>query len=361
MAEKMKKQRKLVLENGREYVGTGFGADRDALCELVFDTSMVGYQEIVTDPSYTDQIVMMTYPVIGNYGITDEDYESRTPMLGGLVVREYCDTPSNFRYTKTLAELLEENNIPGLEGIDTREVSTTTRDQGVMKALICDADVSHEEAMQRIATWKRNTDLVQRISCKKKWYARTPNPRYSVVAVDCGVRASTIRALNELGCNVTVVPYDTDAETILACKPDGVLISDGPGSPADVPVLFETIRILRGRLPIFGMCMGCSFIAMAGGAKIGKLVSGHHGANQSVRERDTGKVVITTQNHEYAVDAASAWAAGFEVTHVNLLDGSVEGVACMKDRIFGLYYQPDTSSPVYKQFIQMMEEGKRNA
>ncbi len=361
MAEKMTKQRKLVLENGKEYVGWGFGADRDALCELVFNTSMVGYQEIVTDPSYADQIVLMTYPVIGNYGITDDDSESRTPVLGGLIVREYCDTPSNFRYTKTLAELLEENNIPGLEGIDTREVSRQIRDQGIMKALICDAEVSHEEAVERLATWKRNTELVKQVSCKKKWYARTPNPRFSVVAVDCGIRMSFIHALNALGCNVTVVPYDTGAETILACKPDGVLISNGPGAPEDVPILFETIRILRGRLPIFGACMGCSMIALAGGAKITKLVGGHHGSNQPVRVLENGKMEITSQNHEYVVDAASAWAAGFEVTHVNQLDGSVEGIACMKDRIFGLYYQPAADSETYKQFIQMMEEAKRNA
>ncbi|MEG2253455.1 MAG: carbamoyl-phosphate synthase domain-containing protein, partial [Clostridia bacterium] len=187
------KERMLVMENGSTHRGTGFGASCDALCELVFNTSMVGYQEIVTDPSYTAQTVVMTYPLIGNYGITDEDSETRTPTMGGLVVREYCDAPSNFRYTKTLGELLEENAIPGLEGVDTRRINRMIRSEGSQRALICDASTPVEEALERIRAYQLPTDVVSRVSCRKKWYARTPNPLYSVVAVDCGIKLNIIR------------------------------------------------------------------------------------------------------------------------------------------------------------------------
>lgn len=359
MAE-MNRQRKLVLQNGSEFYGMGFGAMNDALCELVFNTAMVGYQEIVTDPNYTAQTVMMTYPLIGNYGINDEDSENRVPTLGGIVVREYCDEPSNFRYTKTLSELLEENGIPGLSEVDTRAITRIIRDEGSMLSLICDADVPLEEALSRINAYEVPHDSVRRVSCKKKSYARTPNPRYSVVAIDCGIKQSMIRALNQMGCNVTVVPYDTSAEEILSCKADGLYISNGPGDPADVPEVIGTVRALRGKLPMFGVCMGHQLMALACGAKTAKLKFGHHGANQPVRILANGKLDIAHQNHSYVVDEASLEGTGLTVTHRNVMDGTVEGVACMEDRMFSLQYDPSDETP-YKQFIQMMEEAKRNA
>lgn len=360
MAE-MKKQRKLVLENGNEYVGTGFGSTNEALYEMVFNTSMVGYQELVTDPGYTARILMMTYPLIGSYGINDEDYESRTPTLGGLVVREYCDSPSNFRYTKTLAELLEENGIPGLEGVDTREICRVLRSEGSQRALICDADVDKEEALARIRAYEAPTDLIQRVSCKKKWYARTPNPRYSVVAIDTGIRLSLIRELNQLGCNVTVVPYDTSAETILGFKPNGLLLPNGTGSPAYAGAVVETVRQLRGKLPIFGVGMGHQILCMACGAKTIRLKAGHNGGNQPVRVLETGALEITSQNHQHVVEETSLEGTGLKVTHRNLLDNTIEGVAHETAKLFSVQYQPHDGGKLFGKFIAMMEEEKKHA
>ena len=358
--EKVVKKRKLVLQNGAEFVGTGFGADTDALCELVFNTSMVGYQEIVTDPGYADQMVLMTYPLIGNYGINDEDSETRVPTLSGMVVREYCDEPSNFRYTKTLSELLEESNVPGLSEVDTRAITRILRDEGSMIALICDADVPSEEALARIRAYVAPRDSVRRVSCKKKSYARTPNPRYSVVAIDCGIKQSLIKALNSVGCNVTVVPYNTSAEEILSCKADGLYISDGPGNPSDVPEVIETIAALRGKLPMFGVCLGHELMALACGAKTVKLKCGRYGANQPVRCVETGKLEIPRQNRSFVVHEASLEGTGLTITHRSVLDNAIEGLSCMEDRMFSLQFTPADDKP-YKQFVKMMEEGKRHA
>lgn len=358
MAE-VRKQRKLVLENGRSFVGRGFGSMNEALCEMVFNTSMVGYQELVTDPGYASQIVLMTYPLIGSYGINDEDHESRAPMLGGLVVREYCDEPSNFRYTRTLSELLEENGIPGLENVDTREICRILRDEGAQRALICDAEVDEAEALDRIRAYEPPRDLVRRVSCRRKWYARTPNPRYSVAAIDTGIRRSLIQGLNRLGCSVTVVPYDTDAETILSFKPDGLLLPNGAGNPADAAEVIETARRLRGRLPILGVQMGHELLALACGAKLLRLPCGHNGANQPVREVESGKMEITSQNHRYAVDEDSLAGTGLRVTHRSLMDGTVEGLANEAEGLLSVQYQP--SEAELKKFIAMMEEGKIHA
>ena len=359
MAE-MRMERKLVLANGAEFYGKGFGSANDALCELVFNTSMVGYQEIVTDPGYADQIVMMTYPLIGNYGINDEDSETRVPTLSGIVVREYCDEPSNFRYTMTLSELLEESGVPGLSEVDTRAITRIIRDEGSMTALICDADVAKEEALERIRAYEAPHDSVRRVSCKKKNYARTPNPRYSVVAIDCGIKQSLIKGLNGVGCNVTVVPYNTSAEEILSCKADGLYISDGPGNPADVPEVVETIAALRGRLPMFGVCLGHELMALACGAKTMRLACGRYGANQPVRVMETGRLEIPRQNRGYVVAEASLQGTGLTVTHRNVIDGTIEGLACEEDHMFSLQYTPVDEKP-YKQFVKMMEEAKRNA
>ncbi|MEF2793431.1 MAG: carbamoyl phosphate synthase small subunit, partial [Alistipes dispar] len=248
--------KKIVLENGREFYGYGFGADREAINEIVFNTSMVGYQEILSDPSYTDQMVVMTYPLIGNYGTAEEDYETKFPTIGGMIVREYNDTPSNFRYTKTLHEVLEEHNIPAVSGIDTRTLTRIIRDEGSQKVLVTDAATPSGEAMRRLREYDLPHDMVSRVSCRKRWFSRTPNHRWDVVAVDCGIKYNIIRKLNEKGCNVTVVPFDASVEEILAFRPDGIFLSNGPGDPTDVRPVIEKVRALRGRLPIFGICMG---------------------------------------------------------------------------------------------------------
>ena len=229
------KARKLVLASGSEFYGEGFGAEREAVCEVVFNTSMAGYQEIVSDPSYTDQAVCMTYPVIGNYGITDEDFETKTPTIGALIVRDYNDNPSNFRYTKTLSELMQEYDIPGLSGIDTRRLTREIRSEGSQKGLLCAADTPIEWAMEVLGSTEIPHDQVSRVSCKKRWYSRTSNHRYTVVAIDCGVKLGMVKALGARGCNVTVVPWNTPAEEIEFMQPDGILLSNGPGDPTDVP------------------------------------------------------------------------------------------------------------------------------
>lgn len=211
-----------MLESGREFYGYGFGADREATGEIVFNTSMVGYQEILSDPSYTDQMVVMTYPLIGNYGITDEDYETKYPTIGGMIVREYNDLPSNFRYTKTLGEVCEEYGIPCVWGIDTRMLTRIIRDEGTQRVIVVDASMPQEEALRRLKEAPVRRDMVERVSCRKRWFSRTANHRFDVVAVDCGIKHNIIRKLNEKGCNVTVVPYDITAEEVMAFRPDGL-------------------------------------------------------------------------------------------------------------------------------------------
>ncbi|MDE5985173.1 MAG: glutamine-hydrolyzing carbamoyl-phosphate synthase small subunit [Eubacterium sp.] len=318
--------KKIVLENGQEFYGYGFGADKAAINEIVFNTSMVGYQEIISDPSYTDQMVCMTYPLIGNYGITDEDFETRVPTMGGLIVREYNDLPSNFRYTKTLSEVLDEYDIPGISGVDTRMITRIIRDEGSQKVMICDADMPYEEALKTVREYVIPTDMVSRVSCKKRWYSRTPNHKYDVVAIDCGIKHNIIRKLNEKGCNVTIVPYNITAEEILNMRPDGLFLSNGPGNPEDVQEVINVVRELKGKLPIFGICLGHQMISLALGAKTFKMKFGHRGGNHPVMNMKTGKIEITSQNHSYAVDVNSLEGTSLKLTHSNLLDDTAEGV-----------------------------------
>ena len=359
--------RKIVLEDGSEFYGYGFGGTEERVCELVFDTSMVGYQEIVSDPTYTHQMVVMTYPIIGNYGMADDDFESRIPTLGALVVRDYNDSPSNFRYTKTLGEILEENNIPAISGIDTRMLARKIRDCGTMLAVITDASVAVDDALAAIKAAPVRTDSVELVSCKKRWYSRTSNHKYNVVAVDCGIKLNTIKGLNAHRCNVTVVPYTTTAEEIAAMSPDGVFLSNGPGNPEDAQPVIELVRKLRGSVTIFGTDLGHQIIALAYGAKIYKMKFGHHGGNHPVRNVKTGKIEMAPQNHCYAVDTDSVAGTGLEITHVNVLDGTVEGLMCEKDRTFCVQHQPESapgtqdSAYLFARFIEYMKEAKENA
>lgn len=354
--------KKIVLENGQEFYGYGFGSNREAINEIVFNTSMVGYQEIVSDPSYTDQMVCMTYPLIGNYGMTDEDYETKMPTIGGLIVREYNDIPSNFRYTKTLGEVLDEYNIPGIYGVDTRKITRIIRDEGSQKVIITDADVSKEEALEKLKNYQIPTDMVSRVSCKKRWYSRTPNHKYDVVAIDCGIKLNIVRKLNEKGCNVTVVPYNISAEEILKMQPDGLFLSNGPGDPENVQTVIEVVRKLKGKLPVFGICLGHQMISLAMGAKTFKMKFGHRGGNHPVKNLQTGKIEITSQNHSYAVDAKSVEDTELEVTHINLLDNTAEGVECKKYKMFSVQYHPESapgpqdSSYLFDKFIDLMKK-----
>mgnify|MGYP003373306240 FL=1 len=353
--------KKIVLEDGEEYLGYGFGADKEAICEIVFNTSMVGYQEIVSDPSYTYQMVVMTYPLIGNYGITDEDYETKQPTIGGMVVREYNDLPSNFRYTKTLSEYLEENDIPAISGIDTRKLTRSIRNKGSRKVIITDITTSKEDALKKLKAYDIPKDAVAKVSCKKKWYSRTANYKYNVVAVDCGIKLNIVRSLNKRGCNVTIVPYNTTAKEIENLKPDGIFLSNGPGNPEDVKEVINLVKELRGKYPIFGICLGHQMISLAYGAKTYKLKFGHRGGNHPVLNLQTDKIEITSQNHSYAVDEQSLEKTDLVVTHKNILDNTIEGVECKKDKVFSVQYHPESSPGpqdsgyLFDKFIKIMQ------
>lgn len=354
--------KKIVLENGCEFSGYGFGADKEAVHEIVFCTSMVGYQELITDPSTADVMVVMTYPLIGNYGITDEDNEAKVPAIGGLIVREYNDSPSNFRYTKTLDEVLEENNIPGIYGLDTRALTRIIRSEGSQRAIITDASVSCEEALARLKATPVSHEQVKRVSCRKRWFSRTPNHKYDVVAIDCGIKYNIVRLLNKRGCNVTVLPYNATFEEVMAFRPDGILISNGPGNPEDVPSVIELVKKLRGQLPIFGIGLGHQIVSLAYGAKTYKMKCGHHGGNHPVKNLASGKIKMTPQNHIFAVDADSLKNTALEVTEIDIIDNTVEAVRCDAEKVFSVQYSPESapgpqdSICLFDDFIELMKK-----
>ena len=365
MAEKYNK--KLILEDGREFCGYSFGSDAERVCEVVFNTSVVGYQEIVSDPSYTDQAVVMTYPIIGSYGICPEDFETRTLSIGALIVREYNDEPSNFRSTRSLGELMKEFDIPGICGIDTRQLTRSIRDRGSRRAVLTGIDTTLDEGLRMIRETPVPHDAVRRVSSKEIKEYRAENEKYRVVLIDCGMKLNILRSLIDRSCSVTVVPYNTSPDMIKGLYPDAVMISNGPGDPEDVPETISTIRALRGSVPIFGICLGHQLIALACGARTYKLKFGHRGGNHPVRDLLTGRTEITSQNHSYAVDGGSIAGTGLEITHINLLDNTVEGARCVKDRMFSVQYHPESapgpqdSGYLFDEFISLMEEGKRNA
>ena len=358
--------RKIILEDGQEYYGYGFGAHDEKVCEIVFNTSMVGYQEILSDPSYTYQAVVMTYPLIGNYGMADDDYERDMPTLGALIVREYNDEPSNFRSTATLSEVMKKFSIPGIYGIDTRKLNRSIRDFGSRKVLITDISTTLEKGLSILKSTNIPTDAVSRVSCDKIMVSHAESQKFHVVAIDCGMKINIVRSLNKRGCKVTIVPWNTPAEAIEALDPDGIFISNGPGDPTDVPETTQTIKNLIGKYPIFGICLGHQIISLAYGAKTYKLKFGHRGGNHPVRNIETNKIEITSQNHSYAVEADSLNGTDLTVTHINLLDNTIEGVKCDKDKVFSVQYHPESapgpqdSAYLFDRFITMME-GQNNA
>ena len=356
--------RKIILQDGTEFYGYGFGASGDCAAEIVFNTSMVGYQEILSDPSYTGQAIVMTYPLIGNYGMCDEDYESLRPTASAMIVREYNNEPSNFRAAMTLEEVMVKNGIIGIAGVDTRKLAKYIRDKGTCKVLITDASTSNLAAFAHLQSLSLPTDQVSRVSVKEPYFSPAEHKKYHVAAIDCGMKLNIVRRLNSWGCDVTVFPWNTTAEEIEAVSPDGVFLSNGPGNPEDVQCVIQMVRELRGKYPMFGICLGHQIIALAYGAKTYKLKFGHRGGNHPVKNLRTGKVEITSQNHSYAVDANSLEKTPLAVTHVNLLDNTVEGLECQEDRAFSVQYHPESapgpqdSDYLFGQFIKMMEEAK---
>ena len=373
---KRKCDRRIILEDGSWYSGYGFGDMQDQILEIVFNTSMVGYQEILSDPSYTDQAVVMTYPLIGNYGMADEDYETDLPTIGALIVHEYNDEPSNFRSTASLGDIMKKYGIAGISGVDTRKLNRSIRDFGTRKCLITDIGTPLEEGLQRLRAYQMPTNAVSRVSSTEIWRSQSfdddsgqvsaPDP-FHVVLIDCGMKKNIVRSLNRRGCDVTVVPWQTTSGVVCSLKPHGVLISNGPGDPTDVPETIETVRALRGRFPIFGICLGHQILSLAYGAKTYKLKFGHRGGNHPVRDLSTGRIEITSQNHSYAVDAESLAQTGLAVTHVNILDHTIEGVQCEKDRAFSVQYHPESapgpqdSAYLFDRFIELMKSCKKEA
>ena len=366
----MKKfDKKLILPDGSEYYGYGFGSSDERITEIVFNTSPVGYQEILSDPSYTYQTVVMAYPLIGNYGIAEDDFETEIPTIGGLVVRDYNDQPSNFRSQYTLSEIMKKYQIPGIYGIDTRKLVRSIRDLGSRKVLITDADTSLQEGLCKLGSYEVPKDAVAFVSRKEIQKYRIPDGKYHVAAIDCGMKQNIVRSFNKLGCNVTIFPWDTSIEEIEKMKPDGIFLSNGPGDPMDVQPVIELVRDLLGKYPIFGICLGHQIIYLAYGARTYKLKFGHRGGNHPVKNLLTGKIEITSQNHSYAVDWDSLANTRLKVTHLNILDQTVEGVACEEDKVFSVQYHPESapgpqdSGYLFEQFIKMMEgtkDGEKN-
>jgi carbamoyl-phosphate synthase small subunit len=368
----------LALEDGTVFEGRSFGFCGEKPGELVFNTSMTGYQEILTDPSYKGQIVIMTYPLIGNYGINDEDVESQTPKVEGFIIKENCSIFSNWRGDKPLSDYLVHHRIMGVEGMDTRALTKHIRIAGAMKAFLSTEDHSRERLIEkaRTSTGLVGRDLVKEVTCQKpyEWVLTNPfqfsNPefrpstplsRHKVVVLDFGVKANILRSLREWHCEVVVLPASSTAETILTYRPDGILLSNGPGDPEGVPYAIDTIRQLMGKTPIFGICLGHQLLGLAFGGRTFKLKFGHRGANQPVKDLRTGRVMITSQNHGFCVDPDSLNPDEVEITQMNLNDRTVEGMRHKKLLIFSVQYHPEASpgphdtQNLFGEFVKMME------
>lgn len=366
----------LVLEDGRVFRGRGLGARAERAGEVVFNTGLTGYQEIFSDPSYTGQIVVLTYPQIGNYGVNDEDRESLKPCLEGLVVRDFSPIASNRRSEQTADEYLAEAGVPIIDSIDTRALVRHLREHGAMRGIISSLDLDADSlvAKARAFPTMAGRDLASAVSTKERYEWTEPVPaagpselihtaeqKFHVVAYDFGIKHNILRQLRGIGARTTVVPASTSAADVLALKPDGVFVSNGPGDPEPLQAQAKNIQGVIGRVPVFGICLGHQVLALASGAKTFKLKFGHHGCNHPVRNELTGKVEITSQNHGFAVDPDSLPAADTEVTHINLNDQTLEGFRSRKDPMFCVQYHPEAapgphdSAYLFQEFRELME------
>lgn len=348
----------LILQDGQVFEGVRFGAETDTVGELVFTTGMCGYVETLTDPSYAGQIVMQTYPLIGNYGIIREDFEGAC-CVKGYVVREYCDTPSNFRTDCDLDTYLKEQGVPGLCGVDTRELTRIIREHGVMNAAICDEIPADLTPIKTYAI----TGVVEAVSCKEPdRYQAEGEERFRVSLLDYGAKRNIVRDLQKRGCTVTVLPATTSAEEILAADPDGVMLSNGPGDPAENTYQIEQIRKLLGKVPMFGICLGHQLTALAAGGSTYKLKYGHRGVNQPVRDLNGVRTYITSQNHGYAVDGDTVKLG--KVRFVNANDGTCEGIDYPELKAFTVQFHPEActgpkdTSFLFDQFVELMKGGR---
>ena len=369
----------LLLEDGTVFEGTGFGAKGHKCGEVVFNTSMTGYQEILTDPSYYEQIMTMTYPLIGNYGTTSEDVESRACFVSGFIVKENCDYPSSWRSQKSLDQYLRDNNVVGLEGIDTRKLVRHIREKGAMRGIISSDILEIAQLQAKLDEYPGlvNRDIVKDVVQKTPYdWDKTVldileeglvdnPPEYNVVAIDCGIKENILRLLVAAGCKIKVVPSDTSAKDILAMKPDGVFLSNGPGDPEPVSYVIDTIKALLGKVPIFGICLGHQLLSLALGAKTYKLKFGHRGGNHPVKDLRTGKIEVTSQNHGFSAVEDSFDGLDVEITHINLNDQTIEGIRCTKVPAFSVQYHPEASPGphdsryLFAEFTDLMKEFKK--
>ena len=363
----------IALEDGTIFEGISFGAQGERLGEIVFNTSMSGYQEIMTDPSYKGQIVTMTYPLIGNYGINSEDIESSKPKVEGFIIKERSKIASNWRSEKSLDEYLKENNIIGIDCVDTRSLTLHIRTKGAMKGIISTIDLNPKSLIRKAkdSPGLIGRDLVKEVTCKRAYRAETilgtrdmrqGTRKNKVIAMDFGIKYNILRCLMDTGCDVTVVPATAKAKDILGQNPDGIFLSNGPGDPAAVIYAIEEIKKLLGKKPIFGICLGHQLLGLAFGGKTFKLKFGHRGANHPVKDLKTGKIEITSQNHGFCVDMNSLNKDDVELTHINLNDNTLEGIAHKKMPIFSVQYHPESSPGphdsryLFKRFVEMMEK-----
>jgi len=358
-------QARLLLEDGTLFTGTSFGAEVEKTGEVVFNTGITGYQEVLSDPSYCGQIVTMTYPLIGNYGISRDDFESIAPSIHGFVVRRYEPTPSNWRAQYNLGDLLKEYGIPGITGIDTRMLTRIIRQHGTMKGVITTSDSSVSEllALMESTSIDELRNQVARTSTGHIY--SSPGSKERVVLVDFGAKSGILRELNKRDCDVVIVPHDTTADEIRRLHPDGIQLSNGPGDPKDVPYAVKMISELLGEYPIFGICLGHQLLSLACGADTEKLKFGHRGGNHPVKDLETGRCYITSQNHGYTVNEASLAGTDLVVTHINNNDKTVEGVKHVKYPAFSVQYHPEAApgpydnSYLFDHFIEMIREHKR--
>ena len=355
-------KKKLILESGEVFHGKGFGANQDIDGEVVFNTGMTGYQELITDPSYCGLIVCMTYPLIGNYGINRDDYESIEPAIKGLIVKEICDYPSNFRNQMDLDEFFQKRNLSGISGIDTRRLTRVLRNSGVVKGKIVAENAEENAVIEQLKNTDFPIDQVASVSTKTSY--ASPGRGLKVVLVDFGSKLGILRELTQRDCDVTVVSQDTTAEQIMLINPDGVMLSNGPGDPEDVKGAIEMIQKLLGKVPIFGICLGHQLIGLACGAKTFKLKFGHRGGNHPVLDLAKNKVAITSQNHGYAVDQESLKSTDLEETHIALNDRTNEGLKHKIHPCFSVQYHPEASpgpedaNYLFDEFIDLMEQFK---
>lgn len=357
-------KRKLILEDGTVFVGDSFGWDSDTTGEVVFNTSMTGYQEIISDPSNYGQIVAFSYPMIGNYGINRDDFESIQPVIKGVVVKEVCDFPSNWRNEMSLDEYLRHNRIPGISGIDTRMLTRLIRNKGTMKGAICSIEEDTKNVLDRLVGAIDLTNPVEYLSTTKPY--PSPGRGKNVVVIDFGLKHSILRELTERNCDVKVVPFNTPAEDILALNPDGVLLSNGPGNPEELDISIETIKIIQGKIPLLGIGLGHQLFALANGCSIKKMHVGHRGSSYPIQDLKTGKVIFTPQNHGFEVDEHTIDHSILSITYRALNGDSVEGLEHKSLPAFSLQFQPEASpgsedgKRIFDDFMQMMTtfEGK---